>query len=146
MQATLCSLAGTRAVLATHSQGQGFPTVSACDQRIQDQPAGTANLNLTARVDSGNCETDICQVFKGLGILGEEFETLLMIKLNSTPYALFTSYTYRCYWEVEQELARMGLMRVISSVETPTPWCAGEVTVYMPKKSGEIHIWAVNNH
>ena len=40
--------------------------------------------------------------------------------------------------KVEEELARMEEMGVISKVNEPTPWCAGMVVV--PKRSGSIRI------
>ena len=104
-------------------------------------PAITA-LTLAARVDSASCETDIHQrfpkVFEGLGNLGEEFE--IRLKPDATPYALFTPrhVPLPLQPKVEQELARMESVGVISPVDTPTPWCAGMVVV--PKKSGNIHI------
>ena len=104
-------------------------------------PAITA-LNLAARVDSANCAADIHQrfpkVFGGLGNLGEEFE--IKLKPNVTPHALFTPrhVPLPLCPKVEEELARMEEMGVISKVDEPTPWCAGMVVV--PKKSGSIRI------
>ena len=104
-------------------------------------PAITA-LNLAARVDSANCAADIHQrfpkVFGGLGNLGEEFE--IKLKPNVTPHALFTPrhVPLPLCPKVEEELARMEEMGVISKVNEPTPWCAGMVVV--PKKSGSIRI------
>ena len=111
-------------------------------------PAITA-LNLAARVDPANCAANIHQrfpkVFGGLGNLGEEFE--IKLKLNAMLHALFTLlhalFTPRhvplplCP-KVEEELARMEEMGVISKVDEPTSWCAGMVVV--PKKSGSIRI------
>ena len=41
---------------------------------------------------------------------------------------------------MQDELARMESLGVISCVEEPTPWCTGMVVV--PKKSGAVHIFA----
>ena len=104
-------------------------------------PAITA-LNLAARVDSANCAADIHQrfpkVFGGLGNLGEEFE--IKLKPNATPHALFTPrhVPLPLRPKVEEELARMEEMGVISKVDEPTPWCASMVVV--PKKSSSIRI------
>jgi len=93
-------------------------------------------------VDSVNCAADIRQrfpkVFEGLGNLGEEFE--IKLKPNATPYALFTPrhVPLPLRPKVEEELARMEEMGVISKVDKPTSWCAGMVVI--PKKSGSIRI------
>ena len=122
------------------SQQQVF-VVKGLKTNLLGLPAITA-LNLAARVDSANCDADIRQrypkVFEGLGNLGEEFE--IKLKPDATPYALFTPrhVPLPLHPKVEEELARMEEMGVISKVDEPTPWCAGMVVV--PKKSGSIRI------
>ena len=122
------------------SQQQVF-VVKGLKTNLLGLPAITA-LNLAARVDSANCAADIHQrfpkVFGGLGNLGEEFE--IKLKPNATPHALFTPrhVPLPLRPKVEEELARMEEMGVISKVDEPTPWRTGMVMV--PKKSGSIRI------
>ena len=103
-------------------------------------PAITA-LQLVSRLHTMQTKDVIRQfptIFKGLGNLGEEFE--IKLKPDAQPFALTTprNIALPLRPKVEQELARMEEMGVISKVDEPTPWCAGMVVV--PKKSGKVRI------
>ena len=104
-------------------------------------------LHLSARMDASHTSPDHTEpdvrkqfpaVFKGLRNLGEEFT--IQLRPDAKPHALFSPrhIALPLRPKVEQELARMESMGVISKVDQPTPWCAGMVVV--PKKSGNVRI------
>ena len=78
------------------------------------------------------------KVFKGLGTLGGDYT--IKLKENAHPYSLFTPrrVPFPQRKQVQEELARMESLGVISKVSDPTPWCAGMVVV--KKKTGAVRI------
>ena len=78
-------------------------------------------------------------LFKGLGTFKGNSYTI-QLKPDAKPFALFTprNVPLPLRKKVQDELARMESLGVISRVEEPTPWCAGMVVV--PKKSGAVRI------
>ena len=78
-------------------------------------------------------------LFKGLGTFKGNSYTI-QLKPDAKPFALFTprNVPLPLRKKVQDELARMESLGVISRVEEPTPWCAGMVVV--PKKSGTVCI------
>ena len=96
----------------------GLPTITA--------------LQLAARLDATETEEIFEKyptVFQGLGDLGEEYE--IQLKQNAKPYSLMAPRHIPLPQrpKVQEELARMELLGVISPVDRPTPWCAGMVVV-----------------
>ena len=77
-------------------------------------------------------------LFKGLGTLGEE--CTIKLKHAAVPYALHTArrVSIPLRKKVEEKLLRMQTTGIISSVDDPSPWCAGMVVV--PKSSGSVRI------
>ena len=74
-------------------------------------------------------------LFNGLGTFPESYE--IRLKQDAKPFALFTprSVPLPLRKKVEDELARMESLNVISRVDEPTPWCAAMVVV--PKRNSE---------
>ena len=74
-------------------------------------------------------------LFKGLGTFPESYE--IKLKQDAQPFALFTprSVPLPLRKKVEEELARMESLDVISRVDEPTQWCAAMVAV--PKRNSE---------
>lgn len=123
---------------------QQVSVVTGLETNLLGLPAITT-LNFATRVDSAtSTSTDIIlwekfpRIFKGLGNPGELYE--IKLKPDAKPYALFTPRHVPLLLraKVNEELARMEAMGVISKVDKPTPWCAGMVVV--PKKSGAVRI------
>ena len=78
-------------------------------------------------------------LFKGLGTFPEAYD--IKLKSDAQPFALFTpkNVPLPLRKKVEEELARMESLQVISKIDEPTPWCAGMVVI--PKKSSDsVHI------
>ena len=120
---------------------QSVYVVNHLKRNLLGLPAITA-LNLAVRLESMTNTT--CSVvdkfpflFQGLGSFGVDYT----IKLKrAKPFAIFTprNVPMPLRTRVKQELDKMELMRVISKMEEPTPWCTGMVVV--PKKTGTIRI------
>ena len=74
-------------------------------------------------------------LFKGFGTFPECYE--IKLKQDAQPFALvtFRSVPLPLRMKVEEELARMESLNVISRVDEPTQWCAAMVVV--PKRSSE---------
>ena len=78
------------------------------------------------------------KLFTGLGTFKKYFE--ITIKPDAKPFAIHTprKVPLPLRQKVQDELARMESLGVISKVDTPTPWCAGMVVV--PKKDKSVRI------
>ena len=65
-------------------------------------------------------------LFEGLGNLREEYE--IRLKPDAQPHAIFTPrhVPLPMRAKVQQELERMESTGVISKVDEPIPWCAGD--------------------
>ena len=115
-----------------------FPVTLSYKDKSCVQPAIQA-LNLLTQVDTLE-KTPVPEqfpgLFTGLGTIQESFE--IKLKPDAQPFALFTpcNVPISLRKKVRDELTRMESLRVISCVETPTPWCAGMVVV--PKKYGHM--------
>ena len=74
-------------------------------------------------------------LFTSLGTFPEAYDIKLVP--DAQPFALFTprNVPLPLRKKVEEELARMESLQVISKIDEPTPWCAGMVIV--PKKSSD---------
>ena len=74
-------------------------------------------------------------LFKGLGTFPESYE--IKLKQDAQLFALFTprSVPLPLRKKVEEELARMESLDLISRVDEPTQWCAAMVIV--PKRNSE---------
>ena len=98
-------------------------------------------LHVLAQVDGVN--TPIPEqyptLFKGLGAFKGRSYTI-QLKPDAKPFALFTpcNVPLPLRKKVQNELAQMESLGVISPVEEPTLWCEGMVVV--PKKSGAVRI------
>lgn len=73
-------------------------------------------------------------LFTGLGNLWDEYE--IQLKPGSKPHALYTArhVALPLRPKVQEELARMEKLGVISRVTQPTEWCAGMVIIPKPNK------------
>ena len=78
------------------------------------------------------------KLFTGLGTFKKDFE--ITIKSDAKPFAIHTprKVPLPLRQKVQDELARMESLGVISKVDSPTPWCAGMVVV--PKKDKAVRI------
>ena len=78
------------------------------------------------------------KVFSGLGTLQKEFE--ITIRPDAKPFAIYTprKVPLPLRQKVQNELAHMESLGIISKVDIPTPWCAGMVVV--PKKDKTVRI------
>ena len=127
---------------------QEIYVVSGLHQALLGRPA-IAALRLVARV--GAVEKDGCtdatepdlenlfpQLFTGLGNL--EGEYAIKLREDVKPFAITTPrrVPIPLMPAVQEELARMEKLGVISKVEEPTDWCAGMVVV--PKPDGRVRI------
>ena len=74
-------------------------------------------------------------LFQGLGTFPESYE--IKLKQDTQPFALITprSVPLPLRKKVEEELARMESLNVISRVDEPTQWCTSMVVV--PKRNSE---------
>ena len=122
------------------SCAQPVYVVKQLQQNLLGLPAIQA-LNLLTQVDTLEktpLPKQFTGLFTGLGTIQESFE--IKLKPDAQPFALFTprNVPIPLRKKVRDELTRMESLRVISRVETPTPWCAGMVVV--PKKSGSVRI------
>ena len=100
-------------------------------------------LHLLAQIDhiSLNNSSIINQypkIFTGLGTFKKDFE--ITIKPEAKPFAIYIPRKVPLPFrqKVQDELARMESLGIISKVDTPTPWCAGMVVV--PKKDKTVRI------
>ena len=122
--------------------------VSGLHQALLGRPA-IAALRLVARV--GAVEKDGCmdatepdlenlfpELFTGLGNLKGEYA--IKLREDVKPFAITTPrrVPIPLMPAVQEELARMEKLGVISKVEEPTDWCAGMVVV--PKPDGRVRI------
>ena len=78
------------------------------------------------------------KLFSGLGTFKKDFE--ITIRPEAKPFAIYTprKVPLPLRQKVQNELARMESLGIISKVDTPTPWCAGMVVV--PKKDKTVRI------
>ena len=122
------------------SCSQPVYVVRELQQNLLGLPAIQA-LNLLTQADTLQ-KTPVHQqfpaVFTGLGTIQDSFE--IKLKPDAQPHALFTprNVPIPLHKKVQDELARMESLGVISRVEDPTPWCTGMVVV--PKKSGSVRM------
>ena len=100
-------------------------------------------LNLVTRVSEiSDYGVDIPKmfpkVFHGLGTMGEAYS--IKLTPGAQPRAIYAprNVPLPLRGRVQEELARMQSMGVISRVDQPSPWCAGMVMV--PKKNGTVRI------
>lgn len=125
-----------------HSTRQKIFVVEGLKTNLLGLPA-LRELQLVQRINTVNSDLpevvrEFEGVFKSLGTIGEEYS--IKLKENATPYSLYVprKVPIPLREKVKKELERMEQMKVISKIDTPTPWCAGMVVV--PKKSDDVRI------
>ena len=113
--------------------------VKGLQRNLLGLPAITSlNILVPVNLVASSVPDQYLPMFRGLGTFQESYE--IKLKSGAKPLALFTprNVPLPLRQRVQEELARMESLGVISKVDQPTSWCAGMVVV--PKKSGAIRI------
>ena len=95
--------------------------------------------NLLAAVDTIEIPDQHPGLFTGLGTFPQSYE--IKLKPSAQPLALYTprNVPLPLRKQVQEELARMESLEVISRVDQPTQWWANMVVV--PTKAGSVRIY-----
>ena len=105
-----------------------FPAIMSLElmARVGEAVVNTKKVDIVARYPI---------LFQGLG---EPYD--IQLKPDPQPHALFTAHNIPLplRGKVQQELDRMELLGIISSVDAPTPLCAGMVVA--STKNGDIRM------